>query len=60
MGGCFGLCSYYRKFVPEFAEIAAPLHALTRKNRRFLWEEASQESFEELKVRLTSPPVLAS
>ena len=29
------LCSYYRKFVPKFAEIAAPLHALTRKNKRF-------------------------
>ena len=23
------LCSYYRKFVPQFAEIAAPLHTLT-------------------------------
>ena len=30
-----GLCSYYRKFVPEFAEIAALLHALTRKNKLF-------------------------
>ena len=31
-----GLCSYYRKFVQELTEIAAPLHALTRKNMRFL------------------------
>ena len=54
-----GLCSYYRKFVQELTEIAAPLHALTRKNRRFLCEEACQETFEELKVRLTSSPVLA-
>ena len=54
-----GMYSYYRKFVPKFAEIAAPLHTLNRKNRRFLGEEACQESFEELKVQLTSSPVLA-
>ena len=41
----FGLCSYYRKFVPEYSEIAAPLHSMTRKNRRFVWDEACQESF---------------
>jgi len=30
-----GLASYYRRFVPTFAEIAAPLHALTAKNKQF-------------------------
>jgi len=32
-----GLASYYRRFVPTFAEVevAAPLHALTGKNRKF-------------------------
>jgi len=30
-----GHTSYYRHFVPTFAEIAAPLHALTMKNRKF-------------------------
>jgi len=29
--------SYYRRFVPTFAEIAAPLHALTMKNEKFDW-----------------------
>ena len=53
------LCSYNRKFVPEFSEIAAPLHSLTRKNRRFLWDEVCQESFERLKMQLISSPVLA-
>ena len=54
-----GLCSYYRKFISEFSEVAAPLHSLTRKNRRFLWDEACQESFERLKMKSTSSPVLA-
>jgi len=30
-----GLASYYRKFVLAFAALAAPLHALTGKNRKF-------------------------
>jgi len=32
-----GLCSYYRRFISEFANVAAPLHELTRKNARFIW-----------------------
>jgi len=31
-----GLCGYYRRFVPNFSEVAAPLHALTQKGRAFV------------------------
>ena len=54
-----GLCSYYRRFVAAFATIAAPLHALTSKARRFEWNQECQDAFEDLKKRLTSAPVLA-
>ena len=54
-----GLASYYRRYVRDFAKIAAPLHALMKKNQRFCWTELAQKSFEELKVALTSPPILA-
>ena len=54
-----GLCSYYRRFVASFATIAAPLHALTSKARRFEWNQECQDAFEDLKKRLTSAPVLA-
>ena len=54
-----GLCSYYRRFVRDFAKIAAPLHALTGKNARFQWSGDCQAAFEVLKERLVSTPILA-
>jgi hypothetical protein len=53
-----GLCSYYRRFVEGFADIAAPLHALARKDMRFQWTDACQEAFDTMKERLTSAPIL--
>jgi transposase InsO family protein len=54
-----GLCSYYRRYVKDFATIASPLHELTRKNAKFLWTESCHQAFDELKRRLTTAPVLA-
>ena len=54
-----GLAWYYRKFVEWFSKIAAPLTKLTRKDVKYDWVDACQQSFEELKGRLTSAPVLA-
>ena len=54
-----GFCSYYRRFIESFANIAAPLHLLARKGVRFTWGPEQQNAFEELKVRLISAPVLA-
>ena len=53
-----GLVGYYRKFVEGFSKIGAPLTRLTRKEEPFLWSEACQQSFDELKGRLTSAPLL--
>ena len=54
-----GLAGYYRKFVEGFSKIAAPLTKLIRKDVKYDWVDACQQSFEELKGRLTSDPVLA-
>ena len=54
-----GLAGYYRKFVEGFSKIAAPLTNLTRKDVKYDWVDAYQKSFDELKGRLTSAPVLA-
>ena len=53
-----GLAGYYRKFVEGFLKIATPLTKLTRKEEPFFWSEACQQSFDELKRRLTSAPLL--
>ena len=43
-----------------FSIIAAPLTKLLLKHVEYKWTEACQNSFEELKVKLTTTPVLAS
>ena len=70
-----GLASYYRRFIPNFAKWAGPLHALIvpasfkQKIRKgemkksdlpeFQWTSACQEGFDQLKKALTEAPVLA-
>jgi hypothetical protein len=54
-----GLASFYRKLVPNFAEVAKPLTMLTRKNQVFAWGPKQQEAFQNMKDRLCSAPVLA-
>src|ERR1700761_6766507 len=54
-----GLTGYYRKFIPQYSQIALPLTELTKDNVQFRWEEAEQRAFEQLKERLTTADVLA-
>ena len=54
-----GLCSYYRRYVKDFAAHAAPLHELTKKDNPYIWDDQKQESFDFLKNALTTAPILA-
>lgn len=54
-----GLAGYYRRFIEGFSTIASPLTRLTCKEVKFVWSEECEGSFQELKKRLTSAPVLA-
>ena len=54
-----GLAGYYRRFVPGFSKIAAPLHLHLRSGVKFEWNQASQAAFERLKELLITPPLLA-
>ena len=53
-----GLAGYYRRFVKDFSRIAIPLTQLTRKNVPFEWNEKREKSFQVLKKRLVSAPIL--
>ena len=53
-----GLSSYYRRFVPAFSKVAAPLFALTHKDAIFQWDKKCQESFDHLKGLLMQAPLL--
>ncbi|XP_052734108.1 uncharacterized protein LOC128196656 [Vigna angularis] len=53
-----GLAGYYRRFIEGFAKIVAPLTQLTRKDQSFAWTDRCEASFQELKGKLTSAPVL--
>jgi hypothetical protein len=53
-----GLAGYYRRFIDGFSKIAKPMTSLLEKGREFKWDEKCQDSFDQLKKRLMSPPVL--
>ena len=53
-----GLAGYYRRFVQDFSKIAAPMTRLTQKNVKFVWSDAFENSFQLLKEKLTTTPVL--
>ncbi|KAL0539365.1 hypothetical protein IC582_023576 [Cucumis melo] len=53
-----GLVGYYRRFVEDFSRIASPLTQLTRKGTPFVWSPACESSFQELKQKLVTSPVL--
>ena len=54
-----GLASYYRRFVPKFAEKARPLHKASETSTKFERTPEAQDAFESLKLKLTSTPILA-
>jgi ribonuclease HI len=53
-----GLVGYYCRFIEGFSKIVKPLTTLLEKGKEFKWDEKCQASFEELKKRLTTTPVL--
>ena len=53
-----GLAGFYRRFIEDFSRLAAPMTRLTRKELNFDWDDRCEEAFQELKMRLTSAPIL--
>ena len=53
-----GLVGYYRKFIPQYANIVRPLNALTRKDTEFKWTDICQRSFDLLNAMVSEEPIL--
>ena len=53
-----GIVGYYRRFVERFSAIAYPITSLQRKGMKFEWTEKWQNILEQLKLKLTTAPIL--
>jgi hypothetical protein len=53
-----GLAGYYRRFIENFSKIAKPMTELLKSNVPYVWSDKCEASFQELKTRLTTTPVL--
>jgi hypothetical protein len=52
------MAGYYRRFIEGFSKIAKPMTALLAKKVEFKWTPECQESFETLKKKFTTAPML--
>src|SRR3954463_8838417 len=53
-----GMAGYYRRFIENFSKVAKPMTELLKKDKKFAWSEGCELSFQELKKRLVTAPVL--
>ena len=53
-----GLEGYYRRFIVNFSQLAALMTRLTQKGVKFEWDDLCEKTFQELKRRLTTAPIL--
>ena len=54
----YGLCSYNRKYIRDFADISKPLTPLMGKPSEFRWNSETQLAYDRLKQAITKSPVL--
>ena len=54
-----GFTGYFRKFIEKYSHIARPLHALARKDTKFVWTDEHTQAVKQLNEALTNPKCLA-
>ena len=53
-----GMVHFLSFFCLELQKLLNPIYDLTRKGRKFIWEEEQQNAFDEIKRRLQKTPIL--
>ena len=53
-----GHVRFYRRFIKDFSKLERPLCELLVKDAKFIWDDRCQRSFEELKIFLTTTPIV--
>uniref|UniRef100_A0A8C6Q666 Gypsy retrotransposon integrase-like protein 1 n=2 Tax=Nothobranchius TaxID=28779 RepID=A0A8C6Q666_NOTFU len=53
-----GFANFYRRFIKNYSQTAAPLTQLTSINKPFIWSPAAEKSFQDLKNKFTQAPIL--
>ncbi|KAE9286104.1 hypothetical protein PF008_g26748 [Phytophthora fragariae] len=53
-----GLTSYFRRYIPGYAGISAPIERLKLKGAAFVWTDDCEAAFMQLKRKLIEPPIL--
>ena len=53
-----GMCNQLSKFSPDLAETTKPLRDLLSKKNAWVWDQAHKKSFQDVKSKLGSTPVL--
>lgn len=56
--GFLGFANFYHRFIKDFAKVACPLNDLTKKEVPFIWGEAQQSAFNQLRQAFISEPIL--
>ncbi|GJW22206.1 putative reverse transcriptase domain-containing protein [Tanacetum coccineum] len=54
-----GLAGYYQRFIEGFSKIAKPMTKLTQKKVKFDWGDKAETTFQLIKQKLCSAPILA-
>ena len=52
------LAGYNKRFIKDFSRLAVPMTRLTKKGVKFEWDNLCEKAFQELKMRLTTAPIL--
>ena len=56
--GFIGFANFYRMFIRNFADMARPLHDLTKKDVTFVWEMEHEQAFRRICDAIVADPVL--